>query len=262
MYTLIDTHAHIDMHHFDHDRDDVISRAMDNGVSRILTVGIDVKSSEAAIKLAETYKCIFASVGFHPHEAAKITQTDIRNLAQLAKNQRAVAIGEIGLDFYRNSASHQAQRQVMEWQLSLATETNLPVIIHSRQADDATIEVLEKWVSDNPTSNDVRGVIHCFNSSRAVAEKYIDLGFNISLGAYIGYPSSVSKHEDIKHIPLNRLLIETDSPFLPPQTHRGKRNEPALITATLNSLATIRGIPPEAVAKETTSNAIQTFRFQ
>jgi TatD DNase family protein len=259
---IIDTHAHLDMSHFDQDRNGVILRAQEAGVKYILTVGIDLLSSQQAIKLAESNNGIFAAIGFHPQEANLMKQENIKDLKEMAKNSHVVAIGEIGLDYYRVKSPGDIQIQVIKSLLNLAAEMNLPVIIHCRQAEQDMLKILTEWTSSlqkelkqNP------GVIHCFNGDSRSAENYLNLGFNIAFGAYVGYPSS-RLNETINSIPDNKLLVETDCPFLPPQTHRGKRNEPSYLPGTVGVIARTRSESLETVAKQTSENAKRLFRIQ
>lgn len=257
--STVDVHAHLDMAHFNEDRAEVISRALDAGVSTIITVGIDLESSRRAIKLAESYPEVLATVGFHPHGAIRVTEADVANLAKIADHPRVVAIGEAGLDFYRNKSPREAQLQVLKWQLELAAELNLPIVIHCRQAEKDMLALLHDWTSNKHSNEQPRGVIHCFSGDIDTARQYLGMGFFISVGAYIGYPSSLHTHNAIRSIPKDRLLVETDSPFLPPQSYRGKRNEPAYLPLTVGLLAEIRQVSPETVARETTQNARQLF---
>ncbi len=258
---MVDTHAHLDMSAFDKDRSEVIARALDTGVGTIIAVGTNLESSKQAIELAEEYPEILATVGFHPHDAATVDKTDIVRLGEIARHPRVVAIGEIGLDFYRDYSPRAAQLQALQWQLDLAAQLELPVIIHCRQAEQDMLNVLSGWVSlhKGPQEQD-RGVIHCFSGSNDTAGRYLDMGFYLALGAYIGYPGSESAHDVIRNIPPDKLLIETDCPFLSPQSHRGKRNEPAYLPLTVRVLAKIRGEAPETVAAKTTENAHRLFR--
>ncbi|MBI2851495.1 MAG: TatD family hydrolase [Chloroflexi bacterium] len=247
---------------FDQDCEDVISRAKAAGVERIVTVGIDLESSGAAIRLAEQYAGVSATVGFHPGEASRIKKADMVELEELAAHPRVVAIGETGLDFYRNYSPREAQVQVFKWQLELAAGLNLPVIIHCRDAENKMIDLLHKWAPGHARpEGQPYGVIHCFRGDFETAQQYLDMGFFLSLGAYIGYPSSRKDHDTIRGIPLDKVVVETDCPFLPPQTHRGKRNEPAYLPLTVRALADIREITPETVAKATTQNACRLFRL-
>ncbi|MFA4835557.1 MAG: TatD family hydrolase [Dehalococcoidia bacterium] len=259
---IIDTHAHLDMEPFDEDRSQTLDRARDAGVIRMVSVGIDLESSRKNIRLAETNADIFATVGFHPQEANRMRESDIELLAEMARHPRVVAIGEIGLDFYRNRSPREAQVQALEWQLELAQKLSLPVIIHSRAAETDMISALGNWTRSHESSNGQSvGVIHCFSGNTETAQKYLDMGFHIAVGAYIGYPKSRDLHDTIRAIPADRLLVETDCPFLPPQAHRGKRNEPSYLPITVNVIAAIRGVPPQTIAEETTQNAARLFRF-
>jgi len=259
---IIDTHAHLYMPQFDRDRAEVINRAREAGIAAIVNVGIDLKSSEYAVKLAEVNPGVFAAVGIHPHEVASVSKVDIKRLIDMAHQKKVVAIGEIGLDYYRSHSPRETQHRVLEWQLEVAGESRLPVVIHSRQAERDMVAVLKKWTaSAQPRDDGIRGVIHCFSGSIETARQYLDMGFHISLGAYIGYPTSKSSHATIRALPLDRLLIETDSPFLPPQSRRGQRNEPSYLPVTVTALAEIKGVSPEVIAQETTANARRVFHL-
>jgi len=261
--SIIDTHAHLNMEAFDEDRTDVISRALDVGISTIITVGINLESSKRAIELAEEYPGIYATAGIHPHDTTTITEADIVSLDVMAKHPRVVAIGETGLDFYRNYSPQENQLQALEWQLDLAVKLDLPVVIHCRNAEREMHSLLLKWTSRYGYDNvPCKGVIHCFNGDIDNARKYLNMGFHLSFGAYIGYPSSKEVHCVIRDIPADKLLIETDCPFLPPQSHRGKRNEPAYLPFIVDILAQIRRESPESIARKTTENAIKLFRLQ
>lgn len=247
---------------FSKDRTEVVARARDSGVSTIITVGVDQGSNEQAIKLAESHIEVFAAVGFHPHNVARVNKIDITSLAQLAEHSRVVAIGEVGLDFYRAYSPREAQLRVLKWQLELAAKMGLPVIVHCRQAEKDMLPLLRDWVShDKHPQRQPPGVIHCYSSDANTAREYLDMGFFISFGAYIGYPTSGSLHSVIRSIPQDRLLIETDCPYLPPQSHRGQRNEPAYLPITVGLLARIRQVTPEQTARETTHNARRLFRL-
>jgi len=257
---IIDTHAHLDMEAFNADRAEVISRAQDKGVNTIITIGMGLESGNGAIKLAEDNPGILAVVGFHPHQASQVKEEDIDRLASLSDHPKVVAIGETGLDFYRNYSPRVAQLRVLEWQLELAVKLDLPVVIHCRQGEKDILPILHDWTSRHHRSGGTpRGVIHCFNNVVDMARQYLNMDFYISLGAYTGYPSSQYLHDSIRYIPINRLMVETDCPFLPPQTYRGQRNEPAYITYTVDTIAGFRGETWETIARETTRNACQLF---
>lgn len=257
---LVDTHAHLDVNAFNEDRTETITRALDVGVGNIITVGTDLESSKKAVELSEHHAGVYAAVGIHPHDVATIDKTDIKKLSDIAKHPGVVAIGETGLDFYRDYSPKRAQIQVLKWQLALSTELDLPVIIHCRQAEKDMLDLLHSWISDyGDMPNQCRGVIHCFSSDSNTAKEYLNMGFHLSLGAYIGYPTSVGIHDVIRSIPKDRLLVETDCPFLPPLSYRGKRNEPAYLPFTVRALAEIREESYEDVAKISTQNAQRLF---
>ncbi|MFC1943570.1 TatD family hydrolase [Chloroflexota bacterium] len=260
--SIIDTHAHLDMSAFDKDRKEVIARALDEGINTIITVGTNLNSSKKSIELAEEFPEVFAAVGLHPHDVATVERADIASLDIIANHPRVIAIGEIGLDFHRNYSPRGAQLQALKWQLDLATKLELPVIIHCRQAEKDMLSLIREWTSRyRGPYGQCQGVIHCFSGDSDTAKQYLDMGFYLSFGAYIGYPTSRNSHDVIRNIPEDRLLVETDCPFLPPQSHRGKRNEPAYLTLTVQVLAEIREESPSGVAEKTTQNARRLFRL-
>ena len=260
--SVIDTHAHLDMPEFDSDREAVLQRAADAGVSTIITIGIDSPSNLKAVELAQKYPGIFAAVGIHPQESKKVTAEEFTEMASLIKNPRVVAVGEMGLDYYREYSPRETQIRVFQQQLDIAKNAGLPVIIHSRQAQEDMISILKSWCNSfSLPAGKCRGVIHCFGGDAAAAAAYIDMGFCISIGGYIGYPSSAQLREVIPGIPLDRLVVETDCPFLPPQKFRGKRNEPSYTLITLEILAGIKKVSLEEMARYTTQNATKLFNL-
>ena len=256
--SIFDTHAHLDADEFAADCDAVIERAVAAGVNQIITAGTSVESSERAIALAEKYPQVYAAVGIHPQEIAGVRKDDITRIVELAKHPRVVALGEMGLDFYRKLVSRDEQIKGLKWQLELAGELRLPVIVHNRQATNEMIEILGDWVKKSDVKTP--GVIHCFQENATNAVIFLEMGFYLAFGGYIGYPTS-SLAEVIKTIPKNRLLVETDCPYLPPQKYRGHRNEPAYITLTVETMAGILGITTETVARQTTENAKTLFKL-
>jgi TatD DNase family protein len=257
------------MHDFDDDRDEVVARAVQAGVSRIITVGTNVASSKQAIALAEKCPQVYAAVGIHPHDALNVTQADITRIAELAKHSKVVALGEMGLDFYRLYSPKDSQFQVLQWQLELATDLGLPVIIHARQATKEMMYVLSEWVKQRgDIPEKPPGVIHCFgyniqsiSDDIKTARHYLGLGFYLAFGGYVSYPRS-NAPAVIKELPTDRLLVETDCPFLPPQQYRGKRNEPSYTPIAVKVMADAVGVSIEAMAKLTTENAGRLFKFQ
>ena len=256
---IIDTHAHLDGEEFTGDFEAMLARAIEAGVSRIITCGTTLESSEKAIALAEKYPQIFAAVGIHPQEIHNAQKSDIEKIAELAKNPKVVGIGEMGLDFHRKVVHEEEQIQGLKRQLELARELRLPVIIHNRQATKEMIEVLGDWVQKAQVKTP--GVIHCFQENAENARIFLEMGFYLAFGGYIGYPKSLMA-EVIKTVPENQLLAETDAPYLPPQKYRGQRNEPAYIRFTVEKMAGILGLSAERAAEITTENAYRVFKFQ
>jgi TatD DNase family protein len=219
---IIDTHAHLDFPEFKPDFDKVMERASSAGVTHILTVGINLAASRESVSIAQLNPQIFAAVGCHPHEASGFSPDYLKEMESLALRPKVVAIGEIGLDYFRNNSPRDDQLYAFREQLGLARRLNLPVIIHARQAESDAVSVLREWMGATKSPADgPPGVIHCFSGSAEAAERYLSMGFMLSIGAYLGYPSSRVFQQVIERLPMDRLLLETDSPFLPPQVCRG-----------------------------------------
>jgi TatD DNase family protein len=259
---LIDSHAHIDLPDFDRDREQVVARARQGGVRALINIGLDVESSRASLKLAKKSDDVFSTVGFHPHEASKLRDEDLKALAELAKDDKVVAVGEIGLDFYRNLSARKSQLEAFRKQLDLAVELRLPVVVHCRQAHEEVFKILSDWVRSTLSVGRLRrGVIHCFSADIEMAQRYIEIGFYISLAGSVTYPSAGELVQVAKEIPLDRLLLETDAPFLPPQAYRGKRNEPAYVALVAEKVAQVRGVPRVVVAEAAAKNTISLFKL-
>lgn len=255
--TLIDTHAHLDHSQYDGDRAAVIERARHSGISQILTVGCDLASSQASIVLATEHADIYASVGIHPHDALQGTEEGIATLRTQAKSSaKVVAIGEIGLDFYRDRSPRDVQRNSFRRQICLAREVGLPLIIHDRDAHDEVLTILQE-----EGAREVGGVLHCFSGDLAMAKKCLDLGFYLSFPGTITYPANSAAREIVKIIPDDRLLIETDCPYLSPVPQRGKRNEPSFVRYTAAAIATIRDISEEDLARLVRRNSYDLFHL-
>jgi TatD DNase family protein len=257
---LLDSHTHIDMREFDVDREGVLQRAREAGVAAVIDIGIDVASSEAAIALTEKHDDVFATVGIHPHDASKVTDAAIARLEELARHPKVVAVGETGLDFYRNRSSKASQIEVFKRHLELASRSGLPVVIHSRNANDEVFDILSEWVAGRKSARRPVGVLHCFGGDAELGRKYIDMGFLIAFDGPVTYPRS-SAANVAKDIPLDKMLIETDCPFLTPQAHRGKRNEPSYVSYVASKIAEVKGVTVETVAEMTSANAIRLFRL-
>ncbi|MDP2983990.1 MAG: TatD family hydrolase [Candidatus Latescibacter sp.] len=250
---LADTHAHLDFEDFDSDRDQVIERAAEAGVSCIIDPGIDAASSKKAISLAEKYGIVYAAAGIHPNNVAGALPEDMEIIARLAKREKIVAIGETGLDFYRNRTPSDMQVQSFQKHLELAKEMNLPVIIHFRRVEREGIELagIERFKG-------LRGVFHCFGGAVDFALELVDMGFCIGFDGPLTYPNS-DRIEVAEAVPLERCLIETDSPFLAPQKYRGRRNEPSFAGEVAKKLAEIKNLGVEEVAAVTGRTAGALF---
>ena len=261
---MIDSHAHIDFPDFDNDREEVLARARQQGVDTIITVGTDLSSSRVSLQIAQQHPGIFTAVGFHPHQASQLRDGDLSQLAELTNDAKVVAIGEIGLDFFRRLSPNQCQVEAFQQQLDLAAQLRLPVIIHCRNAHREVLDILSRWVESISPAADNRhrlGVIHCFSGDTRLAERYIELGFMISLPGSVTYPSARDKVAVVRQLPLDKLLVETDSPFLAPQLHRGKRNEPSYIPLIVDKIAQIKEVPVETVAQATAENTVRLFHL-
>lgn len=271
---LTDTHCHLDLEQFDADREAVLQHAVNAGVTRILIPSLTGTSSRAAVKLAESNPMLYAAVGVHPNEAESWDGQTISALKDLAaQSLKVVAVGEIGLDYYWNKSPFEEQISILKEQLNLAAELELPVVIHCREAEDAAqgkcfddlIKILAEWVSGLRSRNEMLaqrpGVLHSFSGSLETAKRATDLGFSIGVTGPVTYKNANQKRQVIANLPLERLLIETDAPYLTPEPHRGKRNEPAFVTHIADKIAEIRSRTPQEVAAATTENAARLFSW-
>jgi TatD DNase family protein len=261
--TLVDTHAHLDFSKFDADRQAVIERARAAGVTTIVTVGTDLASSHRAVELAREYKAVYASVGMHPHDAKKLDGATLAQLRELAQKPKVVAVGEIGLDYYRNLSPRDAQRRAFQAQLAWAARLGKPVIIHDRDAHDEVLEALISWAAglENSTLAGRLGVLHTFSGDLEMAKRAIDLGFYISISGPVTYRNARQLPDIVRALPLDRLLVETDCPFLAPEPHRGKRNEPAYTRLVAERIAELKGVSFDDLARATTDNAQRLFEL-
>lgn len=253
---LIDTHTHLDFQQYDADRELVIERAKDAQVKALLCVGIDLPTSRQAIAIAEHHPNLFATVGVHPHDACTVTGENLEQLRELVQHPKVVALGEVGLDYYRKLSPLDTQRRIFRVFLDWAKQTDLPLIIHTREADEDIITILRERARTG-----WRGVFHCFSGDQRMADKVLELGFLISFTGSITFQNSRSA-EVVKHVPIEKLMVETDSPFMAPVPHRGKRNEPALVNYVAQKMAELKGLPYDEVARITSQNAIDLFGLQ
>lgn len=259
--TLVDTHAHLDHPRFDADRGSVIERAEAAGVQTIVNVGADLASSRQAVALASQHDVVHAAVGVHPHDARKLDGTTLAELRDLARRPKVVAVGEIGLDFFRDLSPRDVQRRAFQAQLAWAAKLGKPVIIHDRDAHDEIMAMLSEWASglkDSPLAGRL-GVLHTFSGDVAMAERAVDLGFYISISGPVTYGNARQLPEIVRALPLERLLVETDCPYLAPHPHRGKRNEPAYVRLVVEQIASLREVPFDDLARATTANAHRLF---
>jgi TatD DNase family protein len=250
---LIDTHAHLDLKEFSPDRDAVIARARAAGIERIITIGIGIAECRRALKIAGAHPFIHAAIGIHPHNASTLDLAALDFLEKHARDPNVVALGEIGLDFFRNRSPREDQLRAFRAQLDLAESLKLPVIIHDRDAHAETLQILQE---EKPPCG---GVLHCFSGDIAMARACIDLGFLISIPGTVTFKNAATLHAVATDIPLEHLLIETDCPFLTPEPHRGKRNEPAYVRFVAEKIAQLKKIPIEKVAVLTGENACRLF---
>jgi TatD DNase family protein len=252
---LIDTHAHLGMSQFDRDRDEVIRRAIGAGVELIFTVGTDIGDCRKAIEIARVNERVFAIIGIHPHNAKEVYEGTYSDLRALSQDGKVKAIGEIGLDLFRNLSPRDIQMARFREQIHLAKELDLPIVVHARDAQKEVLTILGE-----EEAREVGGIFHCFSGDYDMAKSCTDLGFFISIPGIITFKNSAKLREIIKKIPLNRILVETDCPFLAPMPFRGKRNEPAYVKFTALKLAEMKGLPFDEVARITSKNAKRVFR--
>lgn len=260
---LIDTHAHLDLAQFDADRAAVLARARAAGVAALVTVGIDLASSRRAVALAVADKAILASVGVHPHDASTLTGGVLGELRKLSEQPGVVAVGEIGLDYYRDRSPRDVQRRAFQAQLAWAAKLGKPVIIHDREAHADVLGMLSDWaggLSGGPLGGRL-GVLHTFSGDLAMAERAITLGFYIGVSGPVTYESARQLARIVQAVPLERIVVETDCPFLPPHPHRGERNEPSYVRFVAERVAQIKGISFDDLAAVTTANARWLFRL-
>lgn len=251
---LIDTHTHLNDVKFVDDLDEVIQRASDAGVERMIVCGYDLQSSESAVQLANAYESVFATVGIHPHDAKSYDEHAENILKKLAADRKALAIGEIGLDFHYNFSPREKQFAAFEAQIQLAKKLGLPIVVHSRESNPEALEILKS------RSRDIVGcVFHCFSGDADFAREVLEMGFYIGIDGPITYKASQKLRDVVAMCPLDRLLIETDCPYLTPVPHRGKRNEPAYVVYVAEQIAAIKGLTLEVLAQTTTDNAKKLF---
>lgn len=253
---LIDSHTHLDMPQLRKDIKRVIERAHASGVAAMVTVGISLESSRSALEIAEKYSGIYCTVGLHPHGAHELSEDEIVSFKEIARNEKVVAWGEIGLDYYRDRAPRELQRLCFRLQINLARETGLPVVIHDRDAHEDTIRILKE-----ESAQEVGGVFHCFSGDWDFAKRCLDMGFCISIPGTVTYSNAGQQRDVVRKCPPERLLVETDAPFLTPMPYRGKRNEPAYVVFTARKIAELKNVSLEEMSERLTKNTARLFNL-
>ncbi|WP_455675993.1 TatD family hydrolase [Pradoshia sp.] len=254
---LFDTHVHLNDDQFNDDLEEVIERARLNGVGRVVVVGFDEKTIKRAIELIDAYDFMYAAIGWHPVDAIDLTDDYLEWIEELTAHPKVVAIGEIGLDYHWDKSPKDVQQVVFRRQIQLAKRLDLPIIIHNREATEDVVTILEE-----EGAKEVGGIMHCFSGSPETAKRCLDMNFYISLGGPVTFKNAVKPKEVAKEVPLDRLLIETDCPYLAPHPFRGKRNEPSYVKLVAEQIAALKEISFDEVAKATTENANRLFRIQ
>ena len=251
---LFDTHAHYDSRQFNPDRDEVLSGLQERGVSLVVNPGCDIPTSRTAVELAERYPFLYAAVGFHPEELEGAELSDLEVIRELAKNEKVVAIGEIGLDYYwvKDEEGRRKEQDFFRAQMALAEELNLPVIVHDREAHGDTLAIVKEFPN-------VKGVFHCYSGSVEMARELVQMGWMISLTGVLTYKNARKSVEVVEAVPLEHLMIETDSPYMAPVPHRGKRNDSGYVLHVCEKMAEIKGISPEECAAVTLENGKRFF---
>jgi TatD DNase family protein len=254
--TLIDSHCHLDMEIFDADRDAVLDRAARAGVCTLVTIGAGgpMHCNRRALDLADAHAAVFATVGIHPHEASTVNDETFNEISRLAEHPKVVGIGETGLDYHYDNSPRTAQQEAFRRFAVFARDRRLPLVVHLREADDDALQILRE-----ERAAEVGGVIHCFSSGVAAARKFLDLGFHLSFSGIVTFKAADEIRAAARLVPTDRLLVETDAPFLAPGPQRGKRNEPALVVHTARHLAAVRGEPLATVAAHTRENTERLF---
>lgn len=253
MRVLIDTHCHLNHRDYDSDREDVIARARAAGVDHLVVIGYDLPSSEAALALAAS-DGFYATVGIHPHDAEAYSDEAQERIGALARDPRVVAIGEVGLDFYRDLSPRDAQERAFRAQVELALATRLPIVVHTRDSISETLEVLADYAPAG-----LRGIMHCWSGTQEQADRAIELGFVLGIGGVVTFKNARQLQEAVARLPLESLVLETDCPYLAPTPHRGQRNEPAYVALVAQRVAELRGVSVEEVGNATTANAEHLF---
>ncbi|WP_313346094.1 TatD family hydrolase [Sedimentibacter sp.] len=254
---LIDSHAHLDDGRFDNDRTEIINKLKDNGIELFLNPGADLETSKKAVKLADEYSFIYAAVGCHPHDSKYMNDDTMNVFRELSKNENVIGIGEIGLDYYYDNSDRETQKIWFREQIRLANELDMPYIVHDRDAHEDLFKIMKEEAKSN-----MRGVLHCYSGSVEMAKEFIKLGFYISLAGPVTFKKAKTPKMVAKEIPLDKLLIETDSPYLTPEPYRGKRNEPKFVRHVAEEIANIRNVSLDVIIESTNQNFKRLFRLK
>ena len=252
---IFDTHAHYDDEQFDTDRDELLNTMAENGVGTIVNVSAAYESCERVVRMAQRYPLMYAAVGVHPDEVGSLDDEKFDGLKKLFKNDKVVAVGEIGLDYYWDNESHKLQKEWFIRQLELARELNLPINVHSREAAQDTMQVIKEY------GKGLDGVIHCYSYSKEMAQEYVKMGFFIGIGGVVTFKNARRLKETAETVPLSAIVLETDCPYLAPEPYRGKRNDSSLIKYTAEKIAEMKGITYEEVVRRTEENARKLYRL-
>ncbi len=262
---LVDSHCHLDFERFNEDRQAVISRALETGLERMLVPGIDLATSRAAVALAELHPQIYAAVGVQPNSGLSWERSTLKDLEDLASHPKVVAIGEIGLDYYWDDTPRDVQADIFDQQLALAGRLGLPVVIHNREATQDTIDALLHWqghlAAEGSPLAARPGVLHSYSGDITQAQPALETGFFLGISGPVTFKKAEQLRQVVSQAPLERLLIETDSPYLTPEPHRGKRNEPSYVRFVAHKIAELRQLPPDEVAQQTTENAARLLKW-
>lgn len=253
---LFDTHVHLNAHQFEDDREEVIQRAQQAGVTYMVVVGFNRETIPLALEIAEQHETIYASVGWHPVDAIDCTNEDLQWIEEMAAHPKVVALGEMGLDYHWDKSPKDIQENIFRKQIQLAKKLAMPIIIHNRNATENVIDIMQ-----SEEAHKVGGIMHCYSDSTQYIQQCLDMNFYISLGGPVTFKNAVDPKEVAKQVPLNRLLIETDAPYLAPHPNRGKRNEPAYVRLIAEEIAKLRGISFDELVKKTTENAHELYKL-
>lgn len=253
---LFDTHVHLNVEHFFEDREETIKRAFAAGVNYMVVVGFNHETIPLALEIAEQHETIYAAVGWHPVDAVDMTDEDLDWIEALSAHPKVVALGETGLDYHWDKSPKDVQKEVFRKQIALAKKVNIPIIIHNREATEDILKVLQE-----EDAKEVGGIMHCYNDSAAYVQTILDMNFYISLGGPVTFKNATLPKDVAIEVPLNRLLVETDAPFLAPHPNRGKRNEPAYVKLVAEKIAELRDIPFDEISRITTENAFTLFNI-